>query len=422
LDPTPAADAAQAAGGQLGGQPGGSPADREAALSQLIRAATQRPEIRLPAESLLAELRCAQGRVAEGVGLAREAWQGTQDWDVSLPLVYEDQLVRYCLSLNWAGEWEALGAVLDEYEARFPSRLLLSGGILHLMRGLARVRQGRMPEGIAELGFGVEELSIADPWELLPFARAVAAYAASVLGQAAEAEEHAAAFRQYRYRGPGAVPLLADAYSTAAWAAPGGSGDARRRLTGLAAEAKRQGLRGVETDIHRLAVRRGDTTAAGGLAISSLAVEGREAAMLHDYALAVQRADDAELVHISDQALRAGYVLLALEAAQQAERCLAASTDKRKLLAVQRKIQNRMTAAGMASHIDLIRPEQEPELTARETEILDLVSGGATNAEIARQLCVSQRTVEGHLYRVFAKLGVSRRVDLIDTGGDSQRP
>lgn len=141
--------------------------------------------------------------------------------------------------------------------------------------------------------------------------------------------------------------------------------------------------------------------------------------MLHDYALAVLHADDAELVRISDRALRAGYVLLALEAAQEAERCLVESTDKRKLLAVQRKIQNRMTAAGMSAHIDLVRPEQDAELTARETEILDLVSGGATNAEIARQLCVSQRTVEGHLYRVFAKLGVSRRVDLIETGGDS---
>ncbi|HEX9089337.1 MAG TPA: LuxR C-terminal-related transcriptional regulator, partial [Arthrobacter sp.] len=418
LDLTPVADAAGLPGSQLKG----SQEDREIRLSQLVGAAGERPEIKLPAESLLAELLCAKGRVVEGVGLARDAWQGAQSWSMALPLVYEDLLVRYSLSLNWAGEWEALAAALDEYEEHYPSRLLLSGGILHLMRGLARVRQGRMPEGSAELVLGVEELTIADPWELLPLAHAVAAYAASVVGHVREAEEHAIAFRLFRYRGPGAVPLLAEAYSTAASGAPGGVGDAGRRLTGLAAEAKRQGLRAVETDIRRLAVRRGDTEAADGLALSSLAVEGREAGMLHDYALAVLHADDAELVRISDKALRAGYVLLALEAAQQAERCLAETTDKRKLLAVQRKIQNRMTAAGMAAHIDLVRPEQDAELTARETEILDLVSSGATNAEIASRLCVSQRTVEGHLYRVFAKLGVSRRVDLIDTGGDSHRP
>ena len=418
LDVAPIAAAAGMAGSQL--QSGQE--DREGGLSQLVVAAGERPDIKIPAKSLLAELLCAKGRMVEGLGLARDAWQGAQSAGMAMPLVYEDLLVRYSLSLNWAGEWEALAAALDEYEARYPSRLLLSGGILHLMRGLARVRQGRMPEGIAELILGVEELTIADPWELLPFAHSVAAYADSVVGHTREAEEHAAAFRLSRYRGPGAVPLLAEAYSTAAGGAPGGAGEVSKRLAGLAAEAKRQGLRGIETDIRRLAVRRGDTQAADGLAVSSLSVEGREAGMLHDYALAVLNADDAELVRISDKALRGGYVLLALEAAQQAERCLAETTDKRKLLSVQRKIQNRMTAAGMAAHIDLVRPEQEADLTARETEILDLVSGGATNAEIASKLCVSQRTVEGHLYRVFAKLGVSRRVDLIDTGGDSHRP
>jgi DNA-binding CsgD family transcriptional regulator len=418
LDAAPIAVAAGMAGSQL--QSGQE--DREGGLSQLVVAAGERPEIKIPAESLLAELLCAKGRMVEGLGLARDAWQGAQSAGMVMPLVYEDLLVRYSLSLNWAGEWEALATALDEYEAHYPSRLLLSGGILHLMRGLARVRQGRMPEGIAELILGVEELTIADPWELLPFAHSVAAYAASVVGHTREAEEHATAFRHSRYRGPGAVPLLAEAYSTAAGGAPGGAGEISKRLAGLAAEAKRQGLRGIETDIRRLAVRRGDTQAADGLAVSSLSVEGREAGMLHDYALAVLNADDAELVRISDKALHGGYVLLALEAAQQAERCLAETTDKRKLLSVQRKIQNRMTAAGMAAHIDLVRPEQDAELTARETEILDLVSGGATNAEIASRLCVSQRTVEGHLYRVFAKLGVSRRVDLIDTGGDSHRP
>ncbi|XAS65028.1 LuxR C-terminal-related transcriptional regulator [Micrococcaceae bacterium Sec5.8] len=404
------------------GLPAHEPEDRENGLNRLILAAGGRPGLKIPAESLLAELLCAKGRVAEGLGLAREAWHGARSASRALPLVYEDLLVRYSLSLIWAGEWEALGSALDGYEADYPSRLLLSGGIMHLMRGLARVRQGRMPEGIAELVPGVEELTIADPWDLLPFAHSVAAYANFVVGHPGEAEDHAAAFRLSRYRGQGALPLLADAYSTAASEAPGGAGGVSRILAGLAAEAGRQGLRGIETDIRRLAVRRGDTAAADGLARSSLAVEGREAGMLHDYALAVLQADDAELVRISDKALRAGFVLLALEAAQQAERCLAETTDKRKLLAVQRKIQNRMTAAGMASHIDLVRPEQDAELTARETEILDLVSGGATNAEIASRLCVSQRTVEGHLYRVFAKLGVSRRIDLIDTGGDSRRP
>lgn len=54
----------------------------------------------------------------------------------------------------------------------------------------------------------------------------------------------------------------------------------------------------------------------------------------------------------------------------------------------------------------------ESELTARENEIVELVRQGLSNREIARTLTVSQRTVEGHLYRIFAKLGISQRTDL----------
>jgi DNA-binding NarL/FixJ family response regulator len=48
-------------------------------------------------------------------------------------------------------------------------------------------------------------------------------------------------------------------------------------------------------------------------------------------------------------------------------------------------------------------------LSAREQEIAELVVAGKTNREIAAQLFLSEKTVEGHLSRVFSKLGVSRR-------------
>jgi DNA-binding NarL/FixJ family response regulator len=48
-------------------------------------------------------------------------------------------------------------------------------------------------------------------------------------------------------------------------------------------------------------------------------------------------------------------------------------------------------------------------LTGREQEVARLVSEGLTNRQIARQLYVSEKTVEVHLSRVFAKLGASTR-------------
>lgn len=51
-------------------------------------------------------------------------------------------------------------------------------------------------------------------------------------------------------------------------------------------------------------------------------------------------------------------------------------------------------------------------LTEREPEIVTLAAGGLSNRQIAERLVVSVRTVEGHLYRACAKLGVSDRREL----------
>ncbi|MRX43179.1 response regulator transcription factor [Agromyces kandeliae] len=49
------------------------------------------------------------------------------------------------------------------------------------------------------------------------------------------------------------------------------------------------------------------------------------------------------------------------------------------------------------------------DLTAREAEVLQLVSTGLTNRGIAERLTLSERTVDRHLSNIFAKLGVSTR-------------
>ncbi|WP_433479685.1 response regulator transcription factor [Spirillospora sp. CA-142024] len=49
-------------------------------------------------------------------------------------------------------------------------------------------------------------------------------------------------------------------------------------------------------------------------------------------------------------------------------------------------------------------------LSPREHEIALLVAEGKSNQQIAEQLYLSVRTVETHLSRVFAKIGVSSRV------------
>jgi DNA-binding NarL/FixJ family response regulator len=51
------------------------------------------------------------------------------------------------------------------------------------------------------------------------------------------------------------------------------------------------------------------------------------------------------------------------------------------------------------------------DLTGREREVLKFVVAGQTNREIGATLGISEKTVEKHLAAVFAKLGVSSRVE-----------
>src|SRR3984957_12296899 len=52
-------------------------------------------------------------------------------------------------------------------------------------------------------------------------------------------------------------------------------------------------------------------------------------------------------------------------------------------------------------------------ISDREREIAMLVVAGCSNREVADRLFVSVRTVEGHLYRIFAKLGIDDRDQLV---------
>lgn len=53
-------------------------------------------------------------------------------------------------------------------------------------------------------------------------------------------------------------------------------------------------------------------------------------------------------------------------------------------------------------------------LSPRECEILELLASGASNKEIARQLCISPNTVKTHAARVYEKLEVEKRMQAVE--------
>src|SRR5712691_1928624 len=92
--------------------------------------------------------------------------------------------------------------------------------------------------------------------------------------------------------------------------------------------------------------------------------------------------------------LRAAYDLFAVIGAEAfAERA------RRELLATGEKVRKREV-------------DTYSQLTQQEEHIVRLVRDGRTNPEIAAELFISTRTVEWHLRKVFAKLGITSRRDL----------
>lgn len=56
-----------------------------------------------------------------------------------------------------------------------------------------------------------------------------------------------------------------------------------------------------------------------------------------------------------------------------------------------------------------VQPGSEPPLTARELQVLRLISTGRTNKEIADELCLSERTIDRHVGNILSKLDVPSR-------------
>ena len=68
------------------------------------------------------------------------------------------------------------------------------------------------------------------------------------------------------------------------------------------------------------------------------------------------------------------------------------------------------------SEVDTLRvvnSSGKPLLTPREEQVVALVADGLTNREAAHELGISEHTVKKYLLRIFDKLGISTRVELV---------
>lgn len=57
---------------------------------------------------------------------------------------------------------------------------------------------------------------------------------------------------------------------------------------------------------------------------------------------------------------------------------------------------------------------QHYRLSARETEVMELIARGNSVARIAEELVVSENTIRTHAKRIYAKLDIHKKQELLD--------
>ncbi|MGM0929775.1 MAG: LuxR C-terminal-related transcriptional regulator [Actinomycetota bacterium] len=301
------------------------------------------------------------------------------------------------------GRYSEAEQALRDYRETAPAGQLWFSGIEPALSGLLLFRQGRMKTALQLLTEAAEWLRREDHALLLPTVLGSAAAAAVFLGDAAAASFFRSELSAVPY---GAKParLVAQALS---------STDAQV-LVDLAADARSAGWVSAEKDIQEHRLLLGDRSGCGRLVELTEVMDAPDARSLHVLALALESPEAEQLEAAAEQAAAAGKHMLAATALAYAAQRLQELGLRRKQHAVLLRLRLTLPLLqGAFTPTIAVVSSPATALTIRERQIAQLVCQGATNKQIAQTLTLSPRTAEGHLYRIYLKLGVAKREDLL---------
>lgn len=364
-------------------------------------------DYRLRCGSLLVEAWSATGREVDALELA-DRLAGSllrPDTEVRLADAFAS---RYATSLLLAGHWRKSIQVLEGMLEGQPARVSALGGSTEAAIGLAYAYAGQVERALPSLLSAMAELELRPSGNMLGLAQAAAAYAYAQNGKSAQAYD--------------CLGLLADGDGPRSWLSNAAidfcAAMARHWLGDSSAKEWLIGQSHLDAE-------QGRYTSAG-INLFGVTAEGGDAELDFMADVATHRQGPlSELSRLVAMGVRTGSAQLLIQACDIAgtlgleaaeARCAALAHD------TATRMGDTFSATAARARVQRFnrqlpgRPAMEyPEsrlLTDREQQIARLAAKGMSNRDIAAEVGVSVRTIEGHLYQTFTKLGVSSRTDL----------
>ncbi|MHA7269834.1 LuxR C-terminal-related transcriptional regulator [Arthrobacter sp. HLT1-20] len=354
-----------------------------------------------------AERLCALGLATQSQQRSAEAFaiEHSELYDVFF--IPEMIVFRQLTTALCSGDLPFAASLLDQFFVDAGPVIITFGGGANVARGMGLIRQGLLQDAVDALLPAIESLRDSDPQQLLGFCTSMAAYTAAKLGQRdlaarliGEHEEKPAMFL---------VTAHERAYMAAAHEYHARDGAGLAALLALADVARDQQAPLLELNALAIAAELGEKSVLDRLLQISQTVEGAWSEAIMEFG---QQLSAPTKNHAASQTS----TLTQGSSPQMSQDSWFTATvfDAAPLTpndappAVPRPAARSALALGSA----VVAKGAPVQLTRREREIAMLAVEGLSDRAIAEKLYLSARTVGGHLYRCYAKLGISGRDEL----------
>lgn len=364
-------------------------------------------EFRLQAGSWLCEAWALTGRQTDAAELAEQL--KLQCLRPEIPVAIAQAVIsRLRFAYLVAGRWDEATETLPTEDWLPTSAIYRRFSATEVPEAISACMQGRGRDGLDLLIPGISQLRIQDSDGVLTLACAAAAYASALQGEREQAQEYLAETASGSRRKTWKVSRAERYFTALAKAELEGARTGIEQLLRLADEDRGAGTVGHELLCLSSAVRLGESAVAPRLLETAGNSQGPFAELCAQYAHGVMSGEADELMAAANLAARLHNDRFALDIADAVLNLDQARLERslvRQAKHLAESCRRRLRTPQDGTHDRLT-------LTARELQIAQLASGGASNKSIAAQLHVSVRTVEGHLYQIYGKLKIEERLEL----------